>query len=105
MAYPPEVIRQIQNLLAEHVWNSAAIASMVGVSQTTVENVSKGRRTLQTKAIGRKVGEVFQPSRYATARFYTRCRECGGMVKMPCMRCGENKRRKTAALLQRPTLD
>jgi hypothetical protein len=83
------VIECIEKLLAEGKLSQRKIAKKVGVSRGVVASVASGRRPdyeqLQHK---RRQGQEPLP-----LGPLARCRECGGMVYMPCRLCESRRQR------------
>lgn len=89
MAYREEVIREILRLIGEGL-SQREVAKQAGVSEALVSAVETGKRTIKTKYDEReKLGPLPWDQRTVA-----RCKDCGFLVKLPCLACGQEKTRK-----------
>ena len=75
------MVAEIRGLLDEGRLSRRAIARQLGVSRGSVDSIASGRRTERD---GEPNEKSLQCKKRAPAR---RCRECGGMVNLPCLLC------------------
>jgi len=74
-----DIILRIQELLDTGFYSQRAVARMVGVSNTTVSWVQRGKRKVYR-----------DPTRYMVPRAegpVTRCPSCGAKTQLPCFYC------------------
>ena len=83
------VISEIQSLLEEGALSQRSIAARLGVSRGTVSAVALGKRP-DYEARHRPRGEDIVPP----SGIPRRCPECGRRVRMPCLACYLQRRRR-----------
>ena len=94
-----DVVKEIQQMLAEGSLSQRAIAERMGVSRGTVCAIAQGKRGDYPPRFLRLDMHFIPP-----AGRPARCSGCGGLVQMPCLACyiRQSKRRQTISLERRP---
>ncbi|MHB8897343.1 MAG: hypothetical protein ACYC6Y_01205 [Thermoguttaceae bacterium] len=87
----PEIVREIQRLLATRRFSRRQIAEHLGLARGTVSAVAEGRLSADSRS------EQLQSSAAPRTRTPRRCPQCRVLVRMPCRRCRLHRRK--AAIL------
>ena len=82
----PQLVEQIERLLAKGKLSYRKIARFTGVSRGTIGAIASGRRRIQPRRMSFWEEEPTVPDVPPQ-----RCPQCGGMVYMPCRLCRMRK--------------
>jgi hypothetical protein len=82
----PQLVEQVERMLAEGKLSYRKIARFTGVSRGTIGAIASGRRRIQPRRICFWEEEPVVPDVPPQ-----RCPQCGGMVYMPCRLCRMRK--------------
>jgi hypothetical protein len=82
----PQLVEQVERLLAEGKLSYRKIARFTGVSRGTIGAIASGRRRIQPRRMFFWEEEPTVPDVPPE-----RCPDCGGMVYMPCRLCRTRK--------------
>jgi transcriptional regulator with XRE-family HTH domain len=82
----PQLVEQVERLLAEGKLSYRKIARFTGVSRGTIGAIASGRRRIQPRRMFFWEEEPMVPDVPPQ-----RCPQCGGMVYMPCRLCRTRK--------------
>ena len=88
----PKVVAEIQRLLVLGTHSQRKIARVTGVSRGSVAAIASGSRR-----DGNVPSSASDDAAAAPSGPPSRCRECGGLVYMPCLLCRLRKQRPRAA--------
>lgn len=78
----PRLVAEVRRLLAEGRLSQRTIARWTGVSRGTVNAIAQGKRRGNERQREESRLEFTPP-----LGPLLRCRECGGLVQMPCLLC------------------
>jgi hypothetical protein len=82
----PQLVEQVERLLAEGKLSYRKIARFTGVSRGTIGAIASGRRRIQPRRMFFWEDEPMVPDVPPQ-----RCPDCGGMVYLPCRLCRTRK--------------
>jgi transcriptional regulator with XRE-family HTH domain len=83
----PQIVTEVRRLLREEILSQRKIASLTGISRTTVTAIASGKRPDYDLLRQLRDDDWEEPTGPAV-----RCPGCGGRVHMPCQLCRIRKR-------------
>jgi len=78
----PSLVEKIRLLLSEKTCSHREVARRLGVSRGSVGAIARGTRPDYTRPRRRRSDQIVPPGGRPV-----RCRSCGALVQMPCLRC------------------